>query len=149
MAMVILSERFQDSPQKNIFEKEYEIKKEPNNKYKYFNKVGHVISKVGIENQKIQNSLNIHKKESGNFLINNDNPGPGQYDVPKDFIMSVINKNNKNNNNNGNFLTNTPRFDNISFKSEDLPGPGYYNLNDTHKKLILKKPINYAKIKHL
>ena len=100
------------------------------------NKKNHQLNKIKIT--KNIRSLLINKKQQKNSTINinknNDGvPGPGTYNISKDFAKISINKNK-----NLSFLTNSPRFLDTNNKNDLFPGPGSYNLSENNNKLNTK-----------
>ena len=111
------------------------------------NKKYHHLNKIKIINIR---SFLINKKQQKNSTINKNNdgvPGPGTYNISKDFAKISINKNK-----NLSFLTNSPRFLDTNNKNDLFPGPGSYNLSENNNKLNIKKIINnkiFSKFLHL
>ena len=114
------------------------------------NKKNHHLNKIKIT--KNIKSLLVNKKQQKNSTINinknNDGvPGPGTYNISKDFAKISINKNK-----NLSFLTNSPRFLDTNNENDFFPGPGSYNFTEKTNKLNIKKIINnkiYSKYLHL
>ena len=94
------------------------------------NKKYHHLNKIKIINIR---SFLINKKQQKNSTINKNNdgvPGPGTYNISKDFAKISINKNK-----NLSFLTISPRFLDTNNKNDLFPGPGSYNLSENNNKL--------------
>ena len=140
MAMVFLSERL--IPSNNINDTENIIidndnSEETKNTQNKDNKKNHYLYTY---NDIIKNSrnplINISGKEKANFIKKDDMPGPGTYNLSKNFEKIPINKNK-----NLSFLTNSPRFIYAHNETDFFPGPGSYNLRDISNELNIKKEV--------